>query len=217
MLRGAEEGVHRPVAVGRDQDHRARGRRADVGGRRDELDARGGEVVAIEFAELVGRDLADEAGAAAERRDARRGVARRSAADLVRRAHVRIEPLGLLGVDQPHRALDQPFARRGSRRSALAITSTMALPMHRTSRRGSGIQDSGAAIGKRAPSGAFSDAATLPRRAAPRHRRAHAPLSRPRLDSAPRRLRHRAAPASRRSAAACPAPQPAGAERRLSG
>ena len=29
------------------------------------------EIVAVEFAELVGRDLADEAGPAAERRDAR--------------------------------------------------------------------------------------------------------------------------------------------------
>ncbi len=69
----------------------------------------GGQVVPIEFAELVGRDLADEAGASAERRDARRGIAGRSAADLMRRPHVRIKPLGLLGVDQPHRALDQPF------------------------------------------------------------------------------------------------------------
>ena len=96
VLRGAEEGVHRPVPVGRDQDHRTRSRLAHVGSRSDELDPRGGEIMTIEFAELVGRDLADEPGAAAECRNARRRIAGRSAANLVRRAHVRIEPLGLL-------------------------------------------------------------------------------------------------------------------------
>ena len=112
MLSGAEEGVHRPVAVGRDEDHRPGGRFADVGCRGDELDARCGQVVPIEFAQLVRCNLADEAGAATQRGDASRGVARRSAANLVRRPHVRIEPLRLLGVDQPHRAFDQAFARQ---------------------------------------------------------------------------------------------------------
>ena len=112
MLRGAEEGVHRPVAVGRHQDHRSGGRRADVGGGRSELDPRRAQVVTVESAELVGRDLADEGRAAAERGDARGGIAGAAAADLVRRAHVRIEPLGLVGVDQPHGALGQPLARQ---------------------------------------------------------------------------------------------------------
>ena len=61
MLRGAEEGVHRPVPIGRHQDHRARGRHAHVVRGRDELDAGCGEVVPVKFAKLVGRDLADEA------------------------------------------------------------------------------------------------------------------------------------------------------------
>ena len=109
VLRGAEEGVHRPVPVGRYQDHRAGGRRADVRGWRDELDAGCGQVVAVEIAELVGSDLADEAGASPERSNSGGGVPRRTAADLVCRTHVRIEPLGLRGVDQPHRALGQAF------------------------------------------------------------------------------------------------------------
>ena len=110
QLGGAEEGVHRPVRVGRDQHHRARGRLAEVRGRGDELDAGGGEVVPVEFAELVGRDLADEARFAAERRDPRRGIASRAAADLARRAHMVVEPRRLLGVDQPHHPLGQPLA-----------------------------------------------------------------------------------------------------------
>jgi hypothetical protein len=110
-LGGAEEGVHRPVRVGRDQHHRAGGRLAEIGGGGDELDAGRVEVVPVEFAELVGRDLADEAGAAAERGDAGGGVARRAAADLARRAHMIVEPRRLRRVDQPHHPLGQPLAR----------------------------------------------------------------------------------------------------------
>ena len=87
---------------------RAVGTPKSAGGR-GELDAGGGEVVAVEFAELVGRDLADEAGLAAQRRDARRGVAGRAAADLARRAHMVVEPRRLVGVDQPHHPLGQPL------------------------------------------------------------------------------------------------------------
>jgi hypothetical protein len=76
MLRGAEEGVHRPVPVGRDQDHRPRRWLADVGGGRDELDSGGSQVVAIEFTELVAGDLANEAGAPTERGNPGRGVPR---------------------------------------------------------------------------------------------------------------------------------------------
>ena len=74
QLGGAEEGVHRPVGVGGDQHHRARGRLAEIGRGRDELDAGRGEVVPVELAELIGRHLADEARLAAQGRDARRGV-----------------------------------------------------------------------------------------------------------------------------------------------
>src|SRR6185503_1909439 len=48
VLCRAEEGVHGPVAVGRDQNHRARGRHADVERRRGEFDAGRGQVVAVE-------------------------------------------------------------------------------------------------------------------------------------------------------------------------
>ena len=109
MLRGAEEGVHGPVPVGRHQDHRARGGRAHVRRRRDELDACGRQVMPVEFAELIRSDLPDEARAPAERRHARRRIAGRSAAHLMRRPHVRIEPLRLLRIDQAHRSFDQPF------------------------------------------------------------------------------------------------------------
>ena len=66
-------------------------------------------VMPVECAELVRSNLPDEARAAAQRGNACSGIARRSAADLMRRAHVRIEPLGLLRVDQPHRSLHQPL------------------------------------------------------------------------------------------------------------
>ena len=46
-------------------------------------------------AELVVRDLADEGGVEAQRGRARHGVGRRAAADFARRAHRRIEIVGL--------------------------------------------------------------------------------------------------------------------------
>src|SRR5439155_14351594 len=74
---------------------------------------RGGPVVMlIDLTELAGRHLADEPGAAPRSGDATARVTGRRAADLVRGAHVRIEPLRLLGVDQPHRSLDQPLRRQ---------------------------------------------------------------------------------------------------------
>ena len=153
--------------------------------RRDELDPGRGQVVPVEFAELVGRDLADEAGAAAERRDARGRVAGRAAADLARRAHVRVEPLGLLGVDQPHRPLVRPFARQesvGRRRR-----SRRRWHCRCTARRGGGraCRYSGNE-GKRARLAARSaELATLPRRAWRGHRQRMRRFTRPRLCSSP--------------------------------
>ena len=63
--------------------------------------------MAIKFAELVGGDLADEAGPPSERRDSSSGIAGRTAADLMGRTHVRIESLGFFCVDQAHRAFHQ--------------------------------------------------------------------------------------------------------------
>ena len=54
-------------------------------------------------------DLADEAGAAAQRRHPGHGVGRRSAAGLARLAHLGVEPGRALGVEHLHRALDQPL------------------------------------------------------------------------------------------------------------
>jgi hypothetical protein len=85
-------------------------RHAEIGGRCGELDAGRAQIVDVEFAELVGRHLADESGARAERGDARRRVARRAAADLPAGAHMVVEPGRLIGVDQPHRSLGQPLA-----------------------------------------------------------------------------------------------------------
>ena len=51
--------------------------------------------MAIEFAQLVRRDLANETGAAAERGDACCRVACRAAADLVSGAHVGVVAFGL--------------------------------------------------------------------------------------------------------------------------
>jgi hypothetical protein len=65
---------------------------------------------AVDGAELVVGDLADEGGAPAEGADAGGGVAGAAARRLDRGAHQGVEPLGLLGVDQAHRALDQVFA-----------------------------------------------------------------------------------------------------------
>src|SRR3546814_12333389 len=59
--------------------------------------------------ELVVGDLTDEGAAFAGRSHARERVRRRPARYFDRRAHRRIESLGLFGVDQPHRPLGQAF------------------------------------------------------------------------------------------------------------
>jgi hypothetical protein len=63
------------------------------------------DVVGENFAQLVGGDLTHEAAAPAEHRDARRGIAGGTAADLAPRAHLAVEPRRLLLVDQAHRPL----------------------------------------------------------------------------------------------------------------
>ncbi len=61
------------------------------------------------MAELVVGDLPDEGAAFAERRHARERVRRAAPRHFDRRAHCRIETLGLFGIDQPHRPLGQAF------------------------------------------------------------------------------------------------------------
>ena len=103
---GAEIGVHRALAVRRHEDHRARRRRLGVQWSRVEGDALGADVVRVDLAEMVVRDLAEEGRASAKACDARCRVARRSAGCLDRRAHAAIEQLGPFAVDQVHRSLD---------------------------------------------------------------------------------------------------------------
>ena len=112
LVRGAAEGVHRPLRVGSDQDQAAAGRLAAALGRGQELDAERADVVAEDLAELVVGDLADEAGAPAQRRDPRHRVRRRAAAGLPRLAHLRVEPGRAVGVEHLHRALDQTLLRQ---------------------------------------------------------------------------------------------------------
>ena len=69
LVGGAAEGVHRPLGVGRDQDQAAPGRRPAAFRRSDELDSERSHVVDEDLAQLIVRDLADEAGPPAERRD----------------------------------------------------------------------------------------------------------------------------------------------------
>ena len=90
----------------------------------------------IDFAQLVVCDLADEGRAQSEGGEPGRGIARRAAADLPPRPHriVQAHCLGL--IDQPHRALVESLLDRGMRSLASAMTSTIALPMQSTSKRG---------------------------------------------------------------------------------
>ena len=103
---GAEIGVHRALAVRRDEDHRARRRRLALERPGVEGDALGMDVVGVDFAERIVRHLAEEGGATAEAGDTRRRVAGAAAGGLDRRAHAAVEQLGAPGVDQVHGALD---------------------------------------------------------------------------------------------------------------
>src|SRR3546814_1006461 len=72
-----------------------------------EGDAEAGDVVTKNLAELIARDLADEAGTAAGRGKARDRIRLRSAACLPRLAHPTVKAGRLGRVDQPHRALGE--------------------------------------------------------------------------------------------------------------
>ena len=137
ILGGAEEGVHRPLRVGRDQDQAARGRHVAVAGRGGELDAdrrgcRGAKTSPSWSSATWPMKPARPPSMAMP--------ATVFAADppLISRAG----PISLVEPRRPPRrrsAASSPW--RGPRRSmksssAVAITSTMALPMARTSRRG---------------------------------------------------------------------------------
>jgi hypothetical protein len=105
LLRRAEIGVHRTLAIGRHQNIRAAGRRTVAGGLCLEGDASGTNVVRIQMAYLVIPHLADIGGAGAETRDANNGVGCRSARYLGRRSHVAIDRGRAVLIDQRHAAL----------------------------------------------------------------------------------------------------------------
>ncbi len=67
------------------------------------------DIVPVDAAELVGRDLADISGADAKRGEARCGIPGRPTANLPARPHFAVKPHGLGLVDQAHRALVQPL------------------------------------------------------------------------------------------------------------
>ncbi len=70
----AEEGVHRALAVGGDEDQATRGRCAFLERRRLIGDAERAQIVREDMAELVVGNLADEGAALAEHRHARAAV-----------------------------------------------------------------------------------------------------------------------------------------------
>ena len=89
------------MGVRSDKDQAPARRRRSGKRRRVEAYAEGVHVVNENFAELVVRDLADEADAEPERRRAGHAIRRRAAADLPRRSHGGIERVGFLGVRAP--------------------------------------------------------------------------------------------------------------------
>ena len=103
-----EVGVHRPLGIGRDDDDAPA--RGNVGGRGSwpERHPDGVEVVAENGAEIVAADLADVGGPTTEAGDPAHRVGRRSAAHLHRRPKGAVQLDGPIGVDQRHRALDEP-------------------------------------------------------------------------------------------------------------
>ena len=106
-LTGAEERVHRALAVRRHENQAARGRGAVGGRRRVESDTGLADVVR-EFAPRgVFLDLADESRDAPQAREARHGVGGRAAGNNRRRAHRRIKFSGPRFVDERHRAFAQ--------------------------------------------------------------------------------------------------------------
>src|SRR6266545_4528815 len=105
ILGGAEIGVHRALAVGRDQHVAARCRWAGRGRGCRKRDASRADVVGKDATELVVLDLADEGRARTEACYAYDGIRRRAAGNLHRRTHGIVEFRGLALIDQLHGAL----------------------------------------------------------------------------------------------------------------
>src|SRR5579872_7617293 len=100
----AEIGVHRALAVRRYEDETAP-RRRPLPRRRDvETDAHGENVMRESATNGVVLDLADIGALEAEGADADDRIGRRAAGDHRRRAHMVVESLGAVLVDEDHRA-----------------------------------------------------------------------------------------------------------------
>ena len=107
LLAGAEEGVHGALAVGRDENVAARGRRAVLRMRRFEVHADRPDVMGEGTSGLVILDLADEGGTDTEGRETDDRIGGRPAADHRGRSHVGVKLLGARLVDEHHGALVQ--------------------------------------------------------------------------------------------------------------
>ncbi len=107
QLGGAEVGVHGALAVRRDHDEAAPGRRACRGGRAVEDHACRLLVVGEHRTELIVEDLADVGGLPAEAGDAGNGVGGRPPGGLDPSAHGCVQRLCSGDVDERHRAPHQ--------------------------------------------------------------------------------------------------------------
>src|SRR3546814_16573801 len=96
---GAEIGVHRTLAIGGDENHRAGRRRIPTFRLRFVVDTLGADIMLEDRAQLVGGHLAEIGSPAAEPSDAGCGIAGRPARRPDRRAHLRIKQFRPLGVD----------------------------------------------------------------------------------------------------------------------
>ena len=106
-MRHGERGVHRPLAIGCDQDQAAcRGRRPRQR-RHIERDAGCAHVMREDLAQLIVGDLSDERAFVAECCEPCQRVCRRTARNLARRTHGRIKLHSPCPVDQLHPALGQ--------------------------------------------------------------------------------------------------------------
>ena len=106
-----EIGVHRPLALGREQDHRARRRRAIAQPRHAVMDADALRSSAKTSPRRRRPHLADKRGAAAERGDARRGIGRAAARNLAFLGRHAVVEIGRpLRIDEVHDALGHALA-----------------------------------------------------------------------------------------------------------
>ncbi len=106
-LAGAEEGVHRALAIGRHEDEAPRGRGLAVARWRVEIDTDGADVVREHIAQLILGHLAHEGALRTQRAHACQRVRCRTARNFPRRAHRFVKPLRAVFVHQRHPALVQ--------------------------------------------------------------------------------------------------------------